>query len=269
VEWEPAASPDARRAYLLTMYAFVLDRPVSVQADAPPVPIATPGRSASLPAPAAAALRRLLSANVRSVRPRTVFVEAGSPMTEINVMIEGWAIRVATLADGTRQIVAFHLPGDICEFNALLAGVADTSVEAVGPARVAAISRRAMAGLTEDFPRASQAMWRESWVAAATQRAWLVNACRRSAIERAAHLLCELHARAELAELVDGDSFECPLTQGHLASAANLTTEHMNRCLRQLREERLVEIGEGQLAVRDRNALAARASFDGAYLTQV
>ena len=54
------------------------------------------------------------------------------------IMLEGWAIR-SKPHDAGRQIVALHLPGDICDFNALLNRRADCAIEAAEGGGAAAV----------------------------------------------------------------------------------------------------------------------------------
>lgn len=221
-------------------------------------------RHARVTAADAAALGKLLDLNVRLVRARTTFIELGSTQAEISVMVQGWACRYKLLPDGRRQIVAFHLPGDVCDFNALLTEAADTGTEAIGDVRVAGITKQALARLTAEHPRISQALWWESLASASVQREWLTNVCRRNALERMAHLFCELYARLEAAGQ-DGQA-PLPLAQVDLANACGMTSEHANRTLRSLRVAGLVSLQDRKLAIASPDGLAALAGFDPAYL---
>ena len=96
----------------------------------------------------------------------------------------------------------------------------------------------------------------------------LVNLGRRSAEERMAHFLLELGARLKLVGIGNRTGFDCPLTQYHLADALGLSAVHVNRILRQLREEGLVTFQKGRVEFDDFDRLTDRAGFDTAYLDQ-
>ena len=96
----------------------------------------------------------------------------------------------------------------------------------------------------------------------------LVNLGRRSAEERAAHLLLELGARLNLVGIGDRTGFDCPLTQYHLADALGLSAVHVNRVLRHLREEGLVAFQKGRVGFDNFDGLRDLARFDTAYLDQ-
>jgi CRP-like cAMP-binding protein len=83
-----------------------------------------------------------------------------------------------------------------------------------------------------------------------------------------AHFLLELGARLKLVGMGDRRGFDCPLTQYHLADALGLSAVHVNRVLRQLREEGLVTFQKRRVVFNDFERLRDLAGFDTAYLDQ-
>jgi CRP-like cAMP-binding protein len=79
----------------------------------------------------------------------------------------------------------------------------------------------------------------------------LVSIGRRSAIERTAHFFLELFDRLKLVGLVSVDEFDCPLNQYALADALGLSTIHVNRVLRQLRQQKLMTFRGHRVAIHD------------------
>lgn len=213
-----------------------------------------------------ASLDRLLARDVRRLQPRTALVEQGQAPGEIHVMLEGWACRHVATEEGRRRIVAFYLPGDVCDFDVFLMHAIDQSISAIGPVRIAGVNRATLNELSQTQPRISQGLWWESLVAAAVQRAWTINAGRRSAQARIAHLLCELYARLTLVGLAAGGACDVPLTQADIADACALTAIHTNRALQDMRGQGLIAFADARLTIRDWDALAALAGFDGGYL---
>jgi CRP-like cAMP-binding protein len=57
-----------------------------------------------------------------------------------------------------------------------------------------------------------------------------------------------------------------PLSQYVLADALGLTAIHINRVLRQLREEGLLTVRKGRVQIHDLNRLRKVAGFQGGYL---
>lgn len=68
----------------------------------------------------------------------------------------------------------------------------------------------------------------------------LVDGGRRNTIVRTAHFLLELGARPRLVGLATNRGYSCPLAQPLLADALGLTAVHVNRVLRELREDGLL-----------------------------
>lgn len=211
-------------------------------------------------------LERALSARVQSLGLGIPLTVENDPPGDIHVILSGWACRKRRAANGRQQIVAFHLPGDVCDFGAFMTRSADSSIIALSPLRVASISRRALQMLTNANPRLIQAFWWESTAAASIQREWMVRVCQQSARERIAHLVCELAARLFAVGLADDTGFDLPITQSEIGGACGLTPEHTSRTLRELREGGLMTLDRGRLQLEDWDALVALAGFDGGYL---
>lgn len=211
-------------------------------------------------------LEKMLDQRRRTTEPRSLLSEQGEPPGEICVILDGWAARQKILADGSRQILAFHLPGDVCEFNALLDVPADTEICAISQVRSASITGRMLNELTARAPRVGQALWWDASAGQAIQREWLINIVHRGASQRVTHLLCELHSRLKLVGRAHESGFRSPLTQAHLANACGMTVEHTNRSLRKLRQELGIGFEAGTVAFDNLAAAHRFAGFDGRYI---
>jgi CRP-like cAMP-binding protein len=95
----------------------------------------------------------------------------------------------------------------------------------------------------------------------------LVNIGRRSALERTAHFFIELAERLSLVGLVTEAEFRCPLSQFVLADALGLTSIHVNRTLRQLRERKLLTVRRRVATIHDLAGLRKLAGFKCGYLS--
>jgi CRP-like cAMP-binding protein len=94
----------------------------------------------------------------------------------------------------------------------------------------------------------------------------LVDIGRRDAKGRMAHFLLELGARLKLVGLATREGYACPLSQYMLADALGLSAVHVNRVLRELREDGLVTFQRGQVTFDDFDGLVTIAEFDWHYL---
>jgi CRP-like cAMP-binding protein len=190
----------------------------------------------------------------------------GARPTRCFVLEAGLACSSKIVSNGGRQIIAFHIPGDIPDLNSLHLGVRDCDIWALATSHVALMEHRDLRQLCEEQPRVAAALWRISLIDGAVFREWVVNVGQREGVARIAHLLCEMLTRMEAAGLADGDVCAMPVTQDDIAEATALSHVHVNRMLQELRRRRLLSFGRGKLAVHQREALEALADFRTDYL---
>jgi CRP-like cAMP-binding protein len=202
----------------------------------------------------------------RIVPPRRDILAEGERPNHVHVIFEGWAARYKTLPNGSRQIVAFLIPGDFCDLHAGILGYMDHGIVALTRCRVAYVPSAKLDALTSGHDRLAKAMWWATLEDEGVLREWIVNVGRRDAFQRIAHLFCELHARMEMVGLVQDDQLALPLTQDQLADATGLTAVHVNRTLQRLRNENLIELNRGMLTILNVDALREAAGFNGNYL---
>jgi CRP-like cAMP-binding protein len=209
---------------------------------------------------------RALPLRVRQVAEDTDVVRDGDMPTECCLLLEGFLCRYKMLPDGGRQILAIHTAGDIPDLQSLQLNVMDHSVGALTPCKVAFIAHAALHDITRAHPGIIALFWRDTLIDAAIFREWLTGVGRRSAHQRIAHLICEIHLRLKVVGLTDDNGFELPITQAELADALGLSTVHVNRVLQDLRRDGLI-ISRGKfLAVADWRTLEKAGGFDPRYL---
>lgn len=213
--------------------------------------------------------RALLAALCRDVRPvaaKKNIISEGERPEHVHLVVDGWAGRYKLLDSGARQIVALLIPGDFCDLHTTLLGQMDHGIVALTPCQVAYIPSAQIDELTSHHNGLTKALWWSTLVDEAVLRSWVVNAGRRDAYQRIAHLMCEMHLRMKMIGLVTDDQFDLPLTQDELADSTALTPVHVNRTLQRLRKEGLINLHRGQLTVLDMEGLRRAAGFDPTYL---
>ena len=219
-------------------------------------------------APLPEADRHLLDEVVRAsrqVEARTDLVSEGEASDDVHLILEGFACRNKVLADGTRQIVAYLVPGDFCDLHIFILNAMDHSITTLSPCRVVDIPRRRVLEFAER-PALARAMWWATLVDEAILREWLVNIGARPAEQRVAHLLCELHLRLKTVGLADGGAYELPLTQADLAETMGLSNVHVNRVLQRLRADGLITLKGRNLVILDIARLRQFSGFTANYL---
>jgi CRP-like cAMP-binding protein len=190
----------------------------------------------------------------------------GQHSSDCHVVLSGLASRYKLLPDGSRQIMAFLVPGDLCDAEIFILKEMDHSVTAHGPTTVALITSGEMDALLSGQGRIAKALWWGTLTDLATLREWVVNHGRRDAYEQIAHLLYEMLVRYRMVGLTTDERLEFPVTQADLADATGLTPMHVSRMVGKLREEGLIELKGKTLTILDPERLKEVAGFNPNYL---
>lgn len=181
-------------------------------------------------------------------------------------VLEGFtAVCKSTLA-GKRQVMAYHVAGDVPDLQSLHLKVLDNSISTISPCRIGFVQHDAMRAMLRDHPGLVDVFWRLTLIDAAIMREWMLNNGRREAYARMAHLFCELITRLDAVGLAPDRSCSLPMTQPELADALSITPVHVNRVLRDLKAAELMTLRGRLLTVHDWDGLKATAEFDPAYL---
>jgi len=216
------------------------------------------------------ALLRGLRITTRQLAHGDNLVSVGDTPHFSALVISGMLCRYDVVESGTRQIMSFHLPGDIPDLQSVFLSTMDHSVASIGPSTVGLIPHEDLHRAFERSFHLASVMWRETLIDSAIFRQWIGNIGGRTAIVAMAHLLCELVARGLAIGLVKDDMrFRLPLIQQDLADALGLSLVHINRTLRQLRRAGLIVWEPGSLSVLDWDGLQKAGDFDPTYLNLI
>ena len=205
-------------------------------------------------------------ADIRELPAEKVMVRANVTLSESILLFEGYACRYKGLSDGQRQIMQLHVGGDFVDLHGFLLKQLDHDVASMTPVRYALVPHEALRRITETHPHLSRMLWFSTLLDAAIHRERILSIGRRSAMARIAHLFCELQVRLDVVGLTNGFSYRLDLTQGELADATGLTSVHVNRMLKKLREQGVLTFRGGEVQIHDWDALQRAAEFDTSYL---
>jgi CRP-like cAMP-binding protein len=211
-------------------------------------------------------LDALVSQRQRVYAPGEDILREGDPSPDCHVVLSGLASRYKVLPDGGRQIMAFLVPGDLCDAEIFILKAMDHSVVAHSETTVALISGDKMDELLTGQGRITKALWWGTLTDLAVLREWVVNHGRRDAYEQIAHLLYEMLVRYRIVANTTNTTLDFPLTQVDLADATGLTPMHVSRMLTRLRQENLIALKGKKLTILDPERLKEVAGFDPNYL---
>lgn len=211
-------------------------------------------------------LEAATSARVRELGAGEDIIQEGEKPTQLNLLLQGFACRYKVLEDGRRQILAFFLPGDLCDLRMFILKEMDHSIGCLSRVSFAQISPEALDELTHSSQTMRKALWWNSLVEESIAREWIVNVGRRNAAERMAHVFCEVFLRMQAVGLAKRDTCDFPVTQAELGDALGLTDVHTNRTLQELRAQKLVALTGRKLTIPDLAALEVVGLFNRNYL---
>ena len=204
--------------------------------------------------------------HTRQVRAGQDIVREGDRPPECGLILDGFACRYKLLSAGRRQIMAFHIVGDICDLHSFLLDEMDHSIGAVTACTLGVIPHQALRTITDRHPRLTRLLWRSTLIDAAMFREWMAGIGRRSALARVAHLLCEVLVRLEAVGLARDGVCEIPVTQTDIGDALGLTNVHVNRVLQQLRGQGVITSRQSTLVVNEWERLKQLGEFVPNYL---
>lgn len=211
------------------------------------------------------ALGHMLRSRLSVKKGKDILVQ-GYEHKGIDIVESGLAVRYTLLHKGGRQIINTVLPGDIVGFPGSFFDRAIFSVMAVTKMTLHQISFDAFVDLCKERPGIAIAL---IWFAAREASIYayhLIDAGRRSPLERIAHFVLEMHVRLRAVGYATENAFEMPLSQESIGDAVGLSAPHVNRMLSELKGEGLIAMDGHGIEIIDRAALQIMAEFDPCYL---
>lgn len=171
-----------------------------------------------------------------------------SSQPRLFTIFSGWAAKFRSLAGGSRQLINVLLPGDLVGVEGSLTGQTSYGVEAItdvtmcmfDPRKIdllmadRAMAVRMLVIMTEDLRRTME-------------RLAVIGAC--DGRRNLAHFIGQLHMRLLQLNMSHEDNFKFPLTLRQLAEGLGLTTVHLHRILRDLKQEDILHIDHGHVYI--------------------
>jgi len=194
---------------------------------------------------------------------KNIFLE-GEPSTHAFTLFDGWAAIYKTLPNGKRQIMRFALPGDFLGFQAKLEGPMIYGAVALTRCVLCAFPRSALRKMFEQSNELSTQMALLNARDMELCQYHLMGTGRQTAKERIAFLLLELYHRSTARAACEpgGNEIPFPICQEDLADAVGLTTVHVNRTLKEMKAEGLLDCSARRLTIKNERRMAEIANFD-------
>jgi CRP/FNR family transcriptional regulator, anaerobic regulatory protein len=192
------------------------------------------------PSPAELEIFASLASPVQTVaRHRTIRREGDRPQS-VYMLVEGWVLSSMTLADGSRQILKVHLPGDMLGSPSVALDRAAETLTALTPVKLRSISLSALGSLFTRAPHMAALLFLSAQQERVILMDRLCSIGRTSAECRLAALLVHLYDRLKLIQPDMEPRFDHPLTQEQIGDIIGLTAVHVNRVFRILQDKKLI-----------------------------
>ena len=202
-----------------------------------------------------------------SVAASVDILQENQPYGKSGVLLDGWCMKYKLLPDGRRQVINFVLPGSFIALEANVFDTADHAIATLTPCALSWFDPQEMTRTFGELPRLAAAIVWDTAREDALLMERLTSLGRRSAYERVAHVLAEIsHLMARRGLTLENNTV-LPLSQPVIADTLGLSLVHVNRTIRQLRADGLIEAKPQRgIVLRDIDALMRVCGYDETYL---
>ena len=204
--------------------------------------------------------------SVLKVQADRVVVREGQEIDFSTILLSGVAARRKDMRDGRRQYTELHVAGDFTDLHSFTLKYLDHDIVALSNCSFAVVPHAHLQKITAEYPHLARVYWFGTNLDACIHREWELSLGSRSAMERMAHLFCEMYLRLEIVGLVDGGTYDLPISQVELSEMLGITPVHANRTLQQMRKRGILEFAGGVVTIKDFEALKRAGEFDPSYL---
>lgn len=192
----------------------------------------------------------------------TALFHQGEAFDYVLIVRSGWVATYKVFEDGQRQIIRFALPGDLVGFEGNAVSGMAYGAEAITDVTLCGIKRSLFFRVCAGSPQLAMSF--ASTLAREALSAWNhVGALgQQGALGRVANLLLDLHRRVVVREGSKGGAVHLPISQIHIGDATGLTSVHVCRTLKLMRQQGLLDFRKERLILLDPQRLAEIAQLD-------
>ena len=197
----------------------------------------------------------------KSFRRGALVISENEKPRDLYIVRSGWLHSSVILGNGSRQIMRFYFQGDILGLPLLAFADSPETVTAVTDVILCPFSRERFAGVISEHPRIAALLLGLAVADRVSLADRLASIGRTSARARVSSLLCEIFARMRRLGTPHHEPIQLPLTQEEIGDATGLTAVHVNRMMRGIVEDGLIERNGNSIRLLDDKRLSAEANF--------
>ena len=208
-------------------------------------------------------LSKLVAAHSQECPGGLVLRAEGDRNGAIYLVLSGWMAVSRSTLDGNRLISDVGLPGNVIDPASADVETSAVEVEALTDVTYAAIPRATWARTLDEVGDLRDMVQRETGAALTRMSARMLRMGKSDAESVIAYALCELALRSTGTALAEIRKFTIPMTQQQLGDFCGLSSVHICRTLRRLRDNGVLEVrSHMDVTIRDVEALTAIAQVD-------
>ncbi len=201
----------------------------------------------------------------RHLRRGAILQREHDRVSELFILSKGLMMSYVLLDDGSRQILRFLFPGDMLAATNLVYREAPETIVALTDCTVCPFERASLSQLITEHPRLAAVILSLNQIERVSLTDRLAALGRTTAKTRVAAILLELRDRLRMLDKGISNAFTLGLTQEEIGDATGLTAVHVNRMLRQLEDENLIEREAGRVTFLDERGLIRAANYVNRY----
>lgn len=206
-----------------------------------------------------------LEEDKRSIARGDQIRHGGEEIEHLHVVKSGWLYSYTILADGRRQVLQLHFPGDIIGLPDLAFKHATTALQTSTEVVLCPFPKRNLDDILTQSPTLTALLMTIGMVdhIVLLDRIRLLG--RMDARERIAHLLLEIMCRLRITNPKMETDFRLPLTQDVIGDAVGLTNVYVSRTLGELERGGFIQRSDGRINIAREDDLRELTDFQDRY----
>jgi CRP-like cAMP-binding protein len=192
------------------------------------------------------------------LQPKTHLYRQGDPHGQFYLLHSGWVMLYKTLRTGKRHILRYALPGDFISLQSNLGAPMNHSAQSLTLSTLCSFPRRSVIEIMEHIPQFTTQLA----LLSARYYEHQTAISHRSAQESIAFLFLDFYERLKIYNPTHSDTLFLPITQEDIADTLGLTQVHVNRTLRFLAKQGILEFQHHLLKIVHHDALYELAGYE-------
>ncbi len=194
-----------------------------------------------------------------------LFTENETPAEALYVVQAGRLHSSTLLADGGRALLKLFFPGDMIGNTSIPFTTASNTVQTVTEVRVCLVPKARLSVIFEEQPRIAALLYTISMLEQVALSDRLRSIGRTDGKARIAALIMEVISRMRITDSELENTFDLNMTQAEIGDATGMTHVHVNRLLRELGEDGLIDRKGSEVTILDEDRLLQISSFSNRY----